>query len=412
MNNEINIEQDIQLNTKTGTFVDRKAILLNENKVFIVYNMMNGIYYDIYGMICLIDGTTITTGINTQLTNVNNSSSSKISIAALTEDKVFITNSSGKSPFNLYGMICMIEGTTITAGENIELNATNRGSNKTVKLSENKVAIIYSDTTYFYIYGMICTIDGIDITAGVDTQLSTVGASSTSDISVVVLNENKIFIAHGRYLSSSSTSTYLYGIVCIIDETAITKGTYIQLSTMESSGIVISTVKLSENKVFIAHSRNGNYYINGMICMIDGTTITKGNDYQFSVDTGDGSIISAVKLNDKRVFIAYKSNDTKNNTLCSLICSITGTIISTDNYMIMNSNANSGASILAMLIAKDKIFIIHSGDTSYKFNGIICTFHMIASRIENIEDKILGIANTSGTEGETIEVYVPEEVSI
>ena len=216
-----------------------------------------------------------------------------------------------------------------------------------VALSDSKVFIAHSYRSYYYLYGMVCTISSTTITAGTDTQLSTQAYSGNASISAVALSDSKVFIAHNR-----DSDYYLYGMVCTVSGTTITAGTDTQLSTETYSGAVISAVALSDSKVFIAHSYGSYYYLNGMVCTVSGTTITAGSDTSLVTTSDAGFVISAVALSDSKVFIAHSYD--------------------ADSYY------------LYALTAKSSIGTTTSADD------------------------ISGVAKTSGAAGETIQVYVPD----
>ena len=111
-----------------------------------------------------------------------------------------------------------------------------------------------------------------------DTALNTTTMSGKI-ISAVALDKNKVFIAH-----SYGNNYYLYGIVCIIDEGKITVGTDTVISSTSNTGRVISAVALSENKVLIAHSySSSDYVLRAVACTISGTVITTGTDTGFGL---------------------------------------------------------------------------------------------------------------------------------
>lgn len=89
-----------------------------------------------------------------------------------------------------------------------------------------------------------------------------------------MLTSNKIFVAY----SYTSDQPYLYGAVCTINGTTITKGTSAKLGTGVYS-YAVSVVALSEDKVFIAHSNTNGSYTKGIVCIIEGNTITKRYRY-------------------------------------------------------------------------------------------------------------------------------------
>lgn len=128
-----------------------------------------------------------------------------------------------------------------------------------------------------------------------------------------------MFIAH-----HDSGYGRLYGMLCTITGTTITVETNVQLSSDNYSGNAISAVKLDEGKVFIAHSYGSNYYLYGMVCTISGTTITKGTDTQLDSNVNTGKTISVIAINESKVFIVFPRS---NPWLYSVVCTISGTSI-------------------------------------------------------------------------------------
>ena len=191
---------------------------------------------------------TITKGTDTRLSTV--SSSYQYASAVLVDtNKVFIAHRNGSY---LYGMVCEISGTTITAGTDTQLSTESNSYQyaSAVLVDTNKVFIAHYGSSGT-LYGIVCTISGTTITAGTDTQLSTESASYQY-ASAVLVDTDKVFVAH------RSSSNYLNGVVCAISGTTITAGTDTLLSSGTNTYYYASAVKLDTNKVFIAHG-NGSY---------------------------------------------------------------------------------------------------------------------------------------------------------
>lgn len=137
-----------------------------------------------------------------------------VSLAALTEDKVFIVHCNGK--YVLYGFICTINEAVVTpSGRYYSLYKTASYSNyngtiSAVALTENKVFIFHVDnSTNLCLYGFVCTIDGTTIiTIGTDTAINSLTKGTGYAISAVALSKNEIFIAHSYDINNN----YLYGI--------------------------------------------------------------------------------------------------------------------------------------------------------------------------------------------------------
>ena len=112
--------------------------------------------------------------------------------------------------------------------------------------------------------------------------------------------------------------------------------------------------------------------------------------------------MSLVKLSFNMVYMAY-SNNTIN--LCAIVCKINGmtiipgieTIISTDSY--------AGYNISAVVLSDGKISIAHSNDSN--LNSIIINSSPVILPFTTSSRIILGIAKTSGTSGQNVQVYEP-----
>ena len=171
---------------------------------------------------------------------------------------------------------------------------------------------------YAYAGENISAGDFVEFINGVASQ--TIETSSAKEISnqkysaystsAVALDNNRVFIAH----CIDSSNYYLYGIVCTIDGATVTAGTDTQLSAESLAGYTISTVLLKDGKVFIAHDYGeGNHYLYGMVCTINGTTITAGTDTSIYASSYGGYRISTELLPSGEVFIAHSGNGTNYN---------------------------------------------------------------------------------------------------
>lgn len=240
-----------------------------------------------------------------------------------------------------------------------------------INLDENKVFIAYAtsmiDTISWRLRGMICTITDTDIIIETDIQLSNLTWSGEYK-SAIKISENKIFIAHG---GGSGEDNHLYGMICTIDGINITVETDVELSNSAYSGSNIKAIALSENKILITHSYSNNYYLYGMVCTISGTTITTGTDKKLS-SIGYGSYgVSLILLSDNRVFISHAY--TSEYKLYGLICTISGTTISLGTDTQLSNELRSSLS-KAIKISNNKIFIAHAvSSVDFYLYGMICT---------------------------------------
>jgi hypothetical protein len=307
--------------------------------------------------------------VDTAIDNTNTYTGYAISAVKLDENRVFVAHSYGTS-YYLYGVVVTIDGASITYGTDTELcNVELSGAKISIAvLDENRVFVAHSYSSY-YLYGMVVTINNTTIVKGNDTVLGSV-QNAGYVISVELLKNGNIFIAH-----SHGQSVHLYGIVCTISGTTITTGTDTPIVIGTSNtGQRISTCLLPNGNVFIAHSYGSNYYLYGIVCTISGTTITSGSDTALVSSQYAGSYISTCLLPNGNVFIAHSYSS--GYYLQGRLISISGTTISELDNLILRNSAYTAYAMSTHLLPNGDVFIAHSGDfapneTTYYLYGII-----------------------------------------
>ena len=390
-----NSSSSISGSARGGMYIS--SVALTSNKVFITHCGNDGY---LYGTVCTINGTTITKGTNTKLSSINLSGTP--SIVALSDSKVFIAYS-GSSSYYLYGMVCSISGTTISVGTDIQLSTTDyTGSGiSVVALSSSKVLVAHCYAMNKYqLYGMICTISGTSISKGSDTAIKTTNWQGNS-ISAVKLSDSKVFIAH------NDSSDYTLGaIVCTISGNTITAGTSVSLSNIKKSGSQISAIALSDSKVFIAHSRSDSYYLNGIVCTINGTTITPGTDTSLSNTSYIGYVPSTIMVGGGKIFIVsgYGSTNTS-RSLIGILCNITDYTITAADKVTVNGSSYTGYFANAIKLLNNKIFIAHSADSNVYLYARIGYVNAVTTYTTNAN--VYGVAVGSGSPDTDISVVFP-----
>lgn len=377
------------------------AVALSENKVFIAHSFSSAdINNYLYGIVCIISENTILVGDSVKLSALQRSGST-ISAVALNDSKVFIAHQGGSSSV-LTSIVCTINETTISVGEQTQLSGTANSGKviSAVKLDEGRVFIVHSYGANYYLYGMVCTIIGTSISKGTDTQLSNITGSGNK-ISVVELAEGKVFVAHNY----SSNIVVLYGIICTINGVAITKGTDTQLSNLTDSGKVISAGKLNENKVIIAYTAANAYVLEATIILINDMTPISQGEVDLGLKAGTGNISSVVALNENKVQITHGHS---NNYLYSTLCEINGTIVVKKSDIQLSSVENSGHTISAVKLSEKDMFIAYSGDVNYYLYGM--TLGYLENLVKSITlstEEIDGVAIIDGQAGEMVQVKKP-----
>lgn len=297
---------DTEISTSGYTGYRIATLLLPNGNVFIAHSKGNSSTNYLKGRICEISGEIITVGSEYGIAS-HEYSGLAFSACLLPNGNVFIAHRDTSN--HLYGIVVTIDGTTIAEGDNTKLVAKSNAGYEisTCLLPNGNVFIAHSYGSDYYLYGIVCSISGTTITAGSDTSISTTEEHSGSTISTCLLPNGNIFIAHSR--DSGAYSKYLYGIVVSVDGTTIsTVSGDKALVSEQATGSNISTVVLADNKVLILHTKligNTGYYLFGMIISIDNRTITTGIDVQMNNAGWSGSKISSFSLNNGTIFIAH-----------------------------------------------------------------------------------------------------------
>lgn len=408
------VSEDIAIdNTNEQTGYAISAVKLDENRVFIAHSY--GSSYYLYGVVVTVNGASIEMSTDTAIESYSYAGH-KISVCLLSKDKVFIAHSRS-SDYNLYGIVVTIDSTTITKGTNTNLETGSEEGYRisALALDENRVFIAHSSgSSTRHLYGMLCTISGTTITAGTDTAIvSKTNAGYT--ISTCLLPNGNVFIAH-----SYGSNYYLYGIVCSISGTTITKGSDTAIVSSNNSGYTISAVTLEDNKVFIAHSHTSNTsgFLYGIVCTISGATITVGIDTELCRKIYAGEKISAIALSEDKVFIAHQYGGSR--YLYGTVCTISETTITVGTVTDLISVSYAGYTISSLLLNNGVIFVAHNNSDSYYLNAQIFaidennipTNNVTATEYETQVRKVTtaqfdGIAKTSGEgSSEYVEVEV------
>lgn len=186
-------------------------------------------------------------------------------------------------------------------------------------------------------------------------------------IAAVALTDTKVFVAYGE-----GSNECLNGIVCTINGSTITTGTPVVLTTTNYTGQQISICKLSSTKVFIAHNRGNStqsYYLNAIVCTISGTTITKGTSTQIDTNATTGTVIDVAMISESSAIIVYPTG--ANDYLGAVVCTVSDTTITKGTTVNLTTTADDGDTVSIVSIDTNKFLVAHKRNSSVR--GVICT---------------------------------------
>ena len=360
----IQTSKDTAISSYANYGVVLSACSLNKNKVFIAHRGSSSNY--LYGTLCIIEGSIITPQTSTMLLSTTNSGYS-VSVVALSSNTVFLAHS-GDSNYSLYGMIVTIDGTTVTPGADTRIHSSeNTGYLISLcVLPTDSVFIAHSYSSSYSIRGRVCSVSGTTITPGADTVISsTADTASFSSISAVTLNKDYVFVVR----SSGSSNYYLESSLCSISGTTTTLRTNTTLVSTTYTGQYVRAVLLDNGNVFIAHGYGSSRYLYGIVCTISGTSVTKGTDNLIDNTYVSGQVINCVSLKGNKVFITHSKSSL--NFLSMVVCTINNRTITVGTGIALNETEipNIAYSISTMCLTDNRIMIVHRYGSSNHIYG-------------------------------------------
>ena len=400
-------------NTNVYTGRTISAVALDSSRVFIAHSY--GSRYDLYGVVCTINGTNITHGTDILLVTGVGYETSTVSSVKINDNTVFVAHSFVTN-YRLQALVCLISGTTIEIKTSRAINSTNQTGNpqSVTTIDTNKVLIAHNNNDI--LYGVVCEFSGTGISVGTDTQLSTSISCQVYVSSTTIIN-NKVFIVY------DGTNSYsLYAMVVTISGTTITAGTETLLSG-SYNGYINSVVKLDDTHFFVAHNQSTSHYLYAMICIINNTSITAGTDTALDTQNSSAQRINTVLINPNEVFLTH-SHTQNQFYLCARVCKISGTSILQSSRKTLINEAYSAHGVSTVLV-NGNIFIAHSYSSNrflyaqiFGIQNNLPTNQVLVNQYETQVRKattsdIYGVAKTGGEGGDStghkdiIRVYQP-----
>ena len=375
------------------------SVLLDENKMLIVY--ING------GIVLEIVDIKNNVTINTINCDGGNAFYTP-SCVLLEPNKVFIAIAKDYSDKYFCGMIVEINDDEISyniqqLSDVEELLYSEKPS--CVLLESNKVFIAHNkEMNSEYLCGSIVEINGTEMKL-TTTVLSSINYSCCEQPSCVLLEPNKVFIAH----SVSWQNHYLYGTIVTIDGTTMVATTKQLNSSNYTSYSGTDCVLLEPNKVFIARSYN--YKLAATIVDINETTMTVFTNKD--LDTlpyscyGTPSCIK-LKENEIVIFHPYLPMNYLAKTSATIDKSSSDKFKNIKTEMVQKNYYRNTSGCLDSYLLNDKFFIVHNCMVKSNYANYVNRTIYPEPQVRSCVYDINGVAKTSGEAGDTIQVFVPE----
>ena len=282
-----------------------------------------------------------------------------------------------------------VSGTTISVGAETRFNNGTTGHISAAALSDSQVLVAYADGNYGSGTAVVLTISGTTISVNFLSRPVFNNRRNTTYISTVALSNSKVLVAYNDGGNSGSGTA----VVLTISGTTISAGTETVFNSRRT--VYISAVALSNSKVLVAYGDLVEpRYGMAVVLAISGTTISAGTETVFN--SRRTVYISTVALSNSKVLVAYRDGDNSYyGTAVAL--TINGTTISVGNKTVFNNGTTSYTSAAA-LSDSQALVAYYDDDGDYALIGEVI-------QPATTRDNYVGVAKTSGTAGQTVEVF-------
>lgn len=409
--------------SNNSCYYEPSCVELKPDKIFVAHSY--GSTQQLYGTILTVSSNGNITPKTFCLNSTDRSCYGSPCCVLLEENKILILHAFSSSQ-HLYGTIVEIYGIDTT---NINMAATSSvclddtyetvdGRPSCLLLEENKVFMTFEDGGSnggsTRLTSAILTINGasISLTSRIIIDVKPSTATEKERIAYpptcLLLSNNKVFVAHSS--SESRNGAELYGTIVTINGTSMSYKCNLLNAESNSCTGRPSCVLLNDGRVFITHPYKTYRNLHGTIVTINGTSATGVTHPIKSLSSISGMQPSCVLLNDGRVFIGHRREPGTLDYLYHSIVSIDGDNMTSITEPFTTQPDFCRLEPCCATLSNGRVLILFGAVTLTLKAAVYSGKKVEKYRYQETADvynKIFGIAKTSGSVGDTIEVYVP-----
>lgn len=403
-----------EFNSASSNYIS--ACKLDNNRVLVAYSDFGNSNY----------GTALVLKISDRIVHIGkekiitNNITSYISVCTLTDSKVLVALKGETNTIcNGYAVVLTIDDMIISINGSIQgFLSHNIAYISSCALTESTAIIVFADIVDNYMLTAIpLTINGslIEFGNAVDVRVQ------TYEPSIATLTANKALVVY-KYVDG--TNYKFAGRLLTVQDNVLgfENETIISSSVGNSNhGSYSSVVALSKNKalaVYLNHASTYSVSLRAAPIDIVGTAILAGTQVSFGTQ-GDASTLidsktSTVALTDDKVLVVYQDGS-NNDYNTAIVLTISDEGITAGGEIVLEEVKPSYVSAIAFS-GTSALVLSHTGlfyDLSINGTGIIVNETTGGTYVQSATSNLhnVGVAKTSGTEGEIVKVYCVGAVS-
>ena len=291
-----------------------------------------------------------------------------ISACKLDENRVLVAYIG--EDYSNYGtaVVLTVDSNGVSVGETVVFKATTVYNLSAVSLTDSKVLVAYEARTQdtYGGFAVVLTISGTEIEVGAEIEFQ--HGFRLYYLSAVALTDNKVLVAYASNTSASASDNSLYAVVLSISDTTITKGSVKEKIT-SSRIYAVSATALTESDVLVAINRGNSLF--AIVLSVNGLSITAGQATKFA---DEPYTTSAVKISENKAFVAYG----KEGGGEAVVFTVNGTTVTIGGGTTFH---NATAMYLsAVLLSEDKVLVTYR-DTDEGYNGYAVVLTIVGAGV-------------------------------
>lgn len=324
--------------------------------------------------------------------------------------------------------------TCSSVGTEVAVNAETVTNVVAVYISEEKVMVLYDETST--IYAVILTVSGNAITVGTPLSVVTDMEKGAARLRACLIDTDKALCLYKQITTGKLTA-----IVLTVDGTTISKGsavaseldcsTYFKAcKTATDTALVLYNDGTNQDAVMVTVSSTtptfntplDNYYTtastvqdvilidtnkcvgivrntSGLILIahvfsISGTTITAGSP--LAIQSATSTLSSLVKIDTNKFFVGFVYNDSGENFIKVYYCTVSGTTITIKQKNNLQDRLSSSTNTISIVKVTDNRYALCIASATIFASNVI-TFDFTGNNIRRIKEQFFGSTGTASS---------------
>ena len=383
------------------------AVALSDSRVLVAYGDTN----DGYGraVVLSVDGSTVTIGEPYIFNSAKTDES--ISAVAIGDNQVLVAYQDGGSN-NGVAVVLSVDGLTVTTGTSVVFHTGKVAEVAAAHLGNGKVFLVYREAGNTG-RAQVLIASGASITTSTETHFD----SNVKEPKVAVLSESKVLVMYQTFDWGANTALYGQAMAMTISGSTISRGA---AHTFRNAPVAhLALVALNDTKALgVFQNTSSSKQLVAILFSVTDRTTTSGGSIVLNTTAG-GSYSGIARIGTNKVLVVADFQSTQHDAKAQVLTINDWNISPWPAVTFLtyaNADAISHPNLLAL--SESNILLVSNEGISRgtNYRGLTISGNTITAEATDVAGGTsvkpatsnkynVGVAKTSGAEGETVEVY-------